>query len=373
MRASASDNLLPHAAKELIALGWRPTCLRRRATPGSRLLQPLRPAHLPGSRRPRRPDTTGRSTSIHVALQTLLSKRSSSTSVRTGSRLDEMRRVREDGDCATARFPDATTGADLLSQTGDGRVGCAGIHSRIRQELHPGRVSRSTPARTCGRVTRWAFLSGASMVRAGCSHRKMSFYPIRNRIDAEGRQLVNGLPRWKRRGTWRATGTAAASWATSPRLRGLAFPWLDVPAFLRAADSILEFRWWTRTRSPRGPWDGSRSSATRPTRWCRGDRTAPDRRSSMPACSPPSCRAGTTRATRSPPTRRIGFRHLQRRPDESQNRRTPSCARSTCAAGQAFRAHRGRDQRGGAAGNLRSVQAGRGVRSQDLEQPGDRA
>jgi 2-polyprenyl-6-methoxyphenol hydroxylase-like FAD-dependent oxidoreductase len=81
------------------------------------------------------------------------------------------------------------------------------------------------------------------MVRAGwLATGKMVIYPIRNRIDAEGRQLVNWVaevetPRhvardWNRRGELGDFLRAFADWH---------FPWLDVPAFLRAADSILEF------------------------------------------------------------------------------------------------------------------------------------
>ena len=42
-------------------------------------------------------------------------------------------------------------------------------------------------------VTRWKpFLSSASMIRIGWHHpAKLLIYPIRNNVDAEGRQLVN--------------------------------------------------------------------------------------------------------------------------------------------------------------------------------------
>jgi 2-polyprenyl-6-methoxyphenol hydroxylase-like FAD-dependent oxidoreductase len=85
----------------------------------------------------------------------------------------------------------------------------------------------------------------------------MVIYPIRNRIDPEGRQLVNWVaevetPRhvardWNRRGELGDFLGAFEDWH---------FPWLEVPAFLRAADSILEFpmvdqdplAFWTRGR-----------------------------------------------------------------------------------------------------------------------------
>jgi 2-polyprenyl-6-methoxyphenol hydroxylase-like FAD-dependent oxidoreductase len=124
-------------------------------------------------------------------------------------------------------------------------VGCDGIHSRIRKQLHPEEGEPLYSGINMWRgVTRWpAFLSGASMVRAGwLATGKMVIYPIRNRIDAGGRQLVNWVaevetPRhvardWNRRGELGDFLRAFEDWH---------FPWLDVPAFLRAADSILEF------------------------------------------------------------------------------------------------------------------------------------
>jgi 2-polyprenyl-6-methoxyphenol hydroxylase-like FAD-dependent oxidoreductase len=139
-------------------------------------------------------------------------------------------------------------------------VACDGIHSVIRKQLHPGEGEPLYSGVNMWRgVTRWpAFLSGASMVRAGwlkCG--KMVIYPIRERIDAEGRQLVNWVaeietPRhqqrdWNRRGSLEDFLGAFEAWH---------FDWLDVPAFIRAADAVLEFPmvdqdplpWWTHGR-----------------------------------------------------------------------------------------------------------------------------
>jgi len=92
-------------------------------------------------------------------------------------------------------------------------------------------------------VTRWKpILSGASMVRAGwLSHGKMVIYPIRA-AGHDGLQLVNWVaeietPLYRKR-DWNRTGAigdfigAFADWH---------FDWLDFPAFIRAADHVLEF------------------------------------------------------------------------------------------------------------------------------------
>jgi 2-polyprenyl-6-methoxyphenol hydroxylase-like FAD-dependent oxidoreductase len=92
-------------------------------------------------------------------------------------------------------------------------------------------------------VTRWKpMLSGASMVRAGwLSHGKMVIYPIRA-AGADGLQLVNWVAEietlnyrkrdWNREGSFDDFLWAFADWH---------FDWLDVSAFIRAADSVLEF------------------------------------------------------------------------------------------------------------------------------------
>ena len=84
----------------------------------------------------------------------------------------------------------------------------------------------------------------------------MVIYPIRNDIDAEGRQLVNWVaeiatPKYKAR-DWNRPGElhdfigAFADWH---------FDWLDVPAFIRAADSVLEFPMVDQDPLPRWSFD----------------------------------------------------------------------------------------------------------------------
>ena len=86
-------------------------------------------------------------------------------------------------------------------------------------------------------------MSGASMIRVGWHHpAKLLIYPIRNDVDAEGRQLVNWVcdietPQykerdWNRRGRLEDFLPAMADWH---------FEWLDVPQFISSSDVILEY------------------------------------------------------------------------------------------------------------------------------------
>ena len=128
-------------------------------------------------------------------------------------------------------------------------IGCDGIHSAVRAQLYPDEGEpRYSGINMWRGVTRWKpVLSGATMTRAGwLKGGKLVHYPIRNNvdetIDGTKRQLVNWLweietPDYKR---W--------DWNRPARVedfiegaRDWKFDWLDVPAFFRAADVVLEY------------------------------------------------------------------------------------------------------------------------------------
>src|SRR3954471_15768288 len=240
-------NILPHAAKELISLGLsdelaRASVLTEEAVFFNRFGQLIFREPLGRAAGYEWPQYSIHRGDLQMVLLEAMRARVGADRVFAGWKCIGFE---QDGRRAAVRFQDATTGEDLPPQQGDIVVGCDGIHSRIRKQLHPGEGEPLYSGVNMWRgVTRWPpFLSGASMVRAGwLSTGKMVIYPIKNRIDEEGRQLVNWVaevetPRhvtrdWNRRGELRDFLPAFADWH---------FSWLDVPAFLQAADSILEF------------------------------------------------------------------------------------------------------------------------------------
>jgi 2-polyprenyl-6-methoxyphenol hydroxylase-like FAD-dependent oxidoreductase len=154
------------------------------------------------------------------------------------------RQVDYDGDEAIAHFEDVN-GKPLPVERGAVAVSCEGIHSVLRKQLYPDEGPPKYSGINMWRgVTRWQpILTGASMIRIGWHHpAKLLIYPIRNNIDAEGRQLVNWVcdietPQyqardWNRRGRLEDFLPAMADWH---------FDWLDVPQFIRSADAILEY------------------------------------------------------------------------------------------------------------------------------------
>src|SRR5262245_61665272 len=158
----------------------------------------------------------------------------------------------EAGDRIRARFQDCA-GAPLPDQAASLLIACDGIHSCIRRQLYPSEREPVYSGVNMWRgVTRQdRFLTGASMVRAGwLSTGKMVIYPVRNHAD--GSQLINWVAELEtphyRRWDWNRPGrlddfiAAFADWC---------FDWLDVPAMIRSAQSILEFPMVDRDPLPR--------------------------------------------------------------------------------------------------------------------------
>src|SRR5450631_658008 len=152
--------------------------------------------------------------------------------------------VEQDDSGVSMHFSDGPGGSQRSTVRGRVVIACDGINSAVRKQFFPGEGEPrySGVNMWCG-VTRWKpMLSGASMVRAGwLSHGKMVIYPIRP-ASADGLQLINWVAEietatyrkrdWNRPGSIEDFIGAFADWH---------FDWLDVPAFIRAADHVLEF------------------------------------------------------------------------------------------------------------------------------------
>jgi 2-polyprenyl-6-methoxyphenol hydroxylase-like FAD-dependent oxidoreductase len=152
--------------------------------------------------------------------------------------------VEQDNNGVTVTFSDGPGGAERFAVRGRVAIACDGINSVIRKQFFPDEGEpRYSGVNMWRGVTRWKpMLSGASMVRAGwLSHGKMVIYPIRA-ADGDGLQLVNWVaeietPNYRNR-DWNRAGALDDFIAPFSDWH---FDWLDVPAFIRAADSVLEF------------------------------------------------------------------------------------------------------------------------------------
>jgi 2-polyprenyl-6-methoxyphenol hydroxylase-like FAD-dependent oxidoreductase len=152
--------------------------------------------------------------------------------------------VSQDDTGVTATLSDGPGGKERFAVRGGVAIACDGINSAVRKQFFPDEGEpRYSGVNMWRGVTRWKpMLSGASMVRAGwLSHGKMVIYPIRE-AGADGLQLINWVaeietPNYRKR-DWNRAGSLDdfigpfSDWH---------FDWCDVPAFIRAADHVLEF------------------------------------------------------------------------------------------------------------------------------------
>ena len=239
-------NLLPHATKELTALGLEADLARvaietRDATFFNRFGQLIYREPLGRAAGYDQPQFSIHRGDLQMLLLDAFRARAGSDRLVTNAHCIA---VAQDDSGVNVHFSDGPGGVDRSSVRGRVAIACDGINSALRKQFFPDEgEARYSGVNMWRGVTRWKpMLSGASMVRAGwLSHGKMVIYPIRH-AGADGLQLVNWVaeietPVYRKR-DWNRPGSiddfigAFADWH---------FDWLDVPAFIRAADSVLEF------------------------------------------------------------------------------------------------------------------------------------
>jgi 2-polyprenyl-6-methoxyphenol hydroxylase-like FAD-dependent oxidoreductase len=237
-------NLLPHATRELAGLGLEPALAKAAitttdATFFNRFGQLIYQEPLGRAAGYDHPQFSIHRGDLQLVLLDAFVARAGRDRLLTGR---HCLGVEQDEAGVTVTFSDVSTGRSTVR--GAVAIACDGINSAVRKQFFPDEGEpRYSGVNTWRGVTRWKpILSGASMVRAGwLAHGKMVIYPIRP-ADADGSQLVNWVaeietPHYRKR-DWNRAGSiddflpAFADWH---------FEWLDVPAFLRAADSVLEF------------------------------------------------------------------------------------------------------------------------------------
>jgi 2-polyprenyl-6-methoxyphenol hydroxylase-like FAD-dependent oxidoreductase len=239
-------NLLPHATKELAALGLEADLARvaiqtKDASFFNRFGQLIYEEPLGRAAGYDYPQFSIHRGDLQMVLLEAFKSRAGADRILTNHHCVG---VEQDDNGVTLHFAVGSSDAVGKSVRGRAAIACDGINSVIRKQFFPDEGEpRYSGVNMWRGVTRWKpILSGASMTRAGwLSHGKMVIYPIRE-AGSDGLQLVNWVaeietPNYRRR-DWNRPGSlddfigAFADWH---------FDWLDVPAFIRAADSVLEF------------------------------------------------------------------------------------------------------------------------------------
>src|ERR1700676_4607121 len=234
-------NLLPHATKELAALGLEPALAKlaietRDATFFNRFGQLIYREPLGRAAGYEYPQFSIHRGDLQMILLDAFRARAGTDRLLTNHPCIG---VKQNESGVSVGFSAGRGGSHRSTVRGRAAIACDGINSAIRKQFFPGEGEpRYSGVNMWRGVTRWKpMLSGASMVRAGwLSHGKMVIYPIRQASGADGLQLINWVAEIEtanyRRRDWTPPGTledfirAFADWH---------FDWLDVPAFIPPA------------------------------------------------------------------------------------------------------------------------------------------
>ncbi len=242
-------NLLPHAAKELEALGLLEK-VRRLGVETTDLSYYSKHGTLIW-REPRGLAAGYRWPQVSIHRGTLQMLLLAACRERLGAgRLHFGRRLLGFEETAAGRvraaFADRRDGGVVERREADLLIGCDGIHSAVRARLHPGEGPPSWNGAILWRGTARAapFLSGRSMIMAGHERQKFVCYPI-EAADGAGRALLNWVAELRfppdrpfRREDWNREGRLGDF---LPAFEDWRFSWLEVPAVIRAAPRVFEY------------------------------------------------------------------------------------------------------------------------------------
>jgi 5-methylphenazine-1-carboxylate 1-monooxygenase len=153
-------------------------------------------------------------------------------------------RVEQGEASATIFFTETTTGRALEPAHADVVIACDGINSTIRRQFYPEDDVAFAGINSWRGVTRgMPILTGRSYIRIGSILTgKIVIYPIIDRVDGEGRQLINWMAEIKQntfeKNDWNQAGKLTDF---LPIYQTWRFDWLDVANLIEKADFILEY------------------------------------------------------------------------------------------------------------------------------------
>jgi 2-polyprenyl-6-methoxyphenol hydroxylase-like FAD-dependent oxidoreductase len=141
-------------------------------------------------------------------------------------------------------FRETSSGRTLEPVRAAAAIACDGINSAVRKEFYPNDAVAFAGINTWRGVTRRKpILTGRSYMRVGSILTgKLVIYPIVDKVDGEGNQLVNWMAEIKQeragKNDWNKPGELADFFAIYKDWR---FDWLDVAEMIRTADQVLEY------------------------------------------------------------------------------------------------------------------------------------
>jgi 5-methylphenazine-1-carboxylate 1-monooxygenase len=238
--------LLPHAMREFSALGLgdellaagvenRESCFFNRF---GQLIYKEPRGKLAGYDVPEVGIHRGR---LHVILAEAVRKRLGTDAIRADY---ECAGVEQDEGGATVHFMETSTGRVRESVRADVVIACDGINSAIRKQYYPDDKLVFTGINSWRGVTRRKpIFDGHTFIRAGSIRTgKIVIYPIINKFDEQGHQLINWTTDIKRdtfeQNDWNKLGDLSDF---LPVYESWHFDWLDVAQMIRDSELILEY------------------------------------------------------------------------------------------------------------------------------------
>ena len=240
-------NLLPHAVRELDALGLAGELAASGITPSTLAYftkrgEPIwdEPRGLAAGYR--WPQISIHRGLLHTILHRAAEARIGADRIHTGCHLD---RFVETADGVEATFIDRRTGAVSATAKGSMMIACDGIHSVARRHFYPneGMPMWNGSLLWRGLADGRAVFDGRTMLWAGHPRQKFVLYPVLDLPD--GLQQLNFIAELRTDATelaeredWNRPGDLDDF---LPQFEDWVFPWLDVPALIAAAPGTFLF------------------------------------------------------------------------------------------------------------------------------------
>lgn len=238
--------MLPHAMRELTALGLHQTVLatgiENRESAffnrfGQLIYKELR-GRFAGYDVPEVGIHRGR---LHMILADAVRDRLGAAALLTNH---ECLDVTQDDQGVTLGFKDTASGTALDNVRADVVIACDGVNSAIRRRFYPNEKLAFAGINSWRGVTRRKpIFDGRTYIRVGSIRTgKIVIYPIVDNVDDEGNQLINWMADIKRdtfvQNDWNQPGKLTDF---LPVYADWNFDWLDVAEMIRNADQILEY------------------------------------------------------------------------------------------------------------------------------------
>ena len=240
-------NLLPHAVRELDALGLADELAGNGLTPTTLAYftkrgEPIwdEPRGLAAGYR--WPQISIHRGVLHTILHAAALAEIGADRIHTGCHLD---RLTDTGDGVEATFIDRRTGAISATAKGAMLIACDGIHSVARRHFYPdeGMPKWNGSLLWRGLADGDRVFDGRTMIWAGHPRQKFVLYPLLDLPD--GRQQLNFIAELRTDNTelleredWNQAGDLSDF---LPQFEEWKFPWLDVPALIASAPGTFLF------------------------------------------------------------------------------------------------------------------------------------